>query len=375
MSVLKKLLPLFLVPLIALVGCNKNHYNLEDLPPTVKGFFTVSKTGFDLDESIQFTNASENADSYSWDFGDGTKSNEKDPVKGYTPSGIFTITLKAVGSGGTGTFSRDITITDPNENTGSDKELYFIEFDADVIRKISLEPGAAAESVADISGKGGVGLAYDPDNEKIYFSDFENEDNGKIWRMDPDGSNMEAIVSGITDPYSVAINLKGGKVYWADDDGNISRANLDGSSLEREFIRIDGGQMRGIAYDSKKDIIYFYEVDEEVLYAAKSDGTGVAKIIEEAYGYSIFVDEVNDKLYYEDRNEPAIMQANLDGSGIVKIADVPSTRIHGMAIDHNANKFYWADRDKGVIRRSNLDGSGVEAFLSNLKSPRGIFIK
>ncbi|MCO5238817.1 MAG: DUF5050 domain-containing protein [Chitinophagaceae bacterium] len=372
---MKKLFLFFLVSLIALVGCKKSHYNLDDLPPTVKGFFTVSQTGFDVDEGIQFTNASENADSYSWDFGDGTKSTEKDPVKTYTASGIFTVTLKAVGPGGTGTFSRDITIIDPNENTGSDKELYFIEHDTKAIRKVSLEPGASVELVADISGKRGVGLAYDPVDKKIYFSDFEDTDNGKIWRMDEDGSNMETLVSGITDPYSIAINLSAGKIYWADDDGNISRANLDGSSLESEFIHIDGGLMRGIAYDSKNDIIYFYEVDEEVLYAAKSDGTGVAKIIEDAFGYSIFVDEVNGKLYYEDRNEPAIMQANLDGSGIVKIADVPGTRIHGMAIDYDAGKFYWADRSNGVIRRCNLDGSGAEPFLSGLGSPRGIFIK
>jgi hypothetical protein len=69
------------------------------------------------------------------------------------------------------------------------------------------------------------------------------------------------------------------------------------------------------------------------------------------------------------------MQANLDGSGVVKIVDVPSTRVHGMAIDYDANKFYWADRDKGVIRRSNLDGTEVETFLSGLRSPRGLFIQ
>jgi hypothetical protein len=51
--------------------------------------------------------------------------------------------------------------------------------------------------------------------------------------------------------------------------------------------------MRGIAFDSKNNVIYFYEVNEEVLYAAKTDGTSVSKIIEGSYGYSLFVDEVN----------------------------------------------------------------------------------
>lgn len=366
----------FFLLIFLAAGCNKNPYNFNELPETVKGFFTLpdGKNVFDIDEQIQLTNKSENAESYSWDFGDGTKSTDKDPVKSYASSGIYTITLKAVGPGGTGTYSETVTIKEDIPAV-TYKELFYIELGNDLIKKISLEPGSAPETVADITGKGGVGLAWDSANKKIYFSDFEDGSNGKIWRMNEDGSNMEELVSGIVDPYSIAINLKGGKIYWADDDGNISRANLDGSNAETAFIHIDDGMMRGIAYDSKKDIIYFYEVNDENLYAAKSDGTGVSKIVTGAYGYAIFVDEVNGKLYFEDRNIPAIMQANLDGSGIVKIADAPGTRIHGMAIDYSNNKFYWADRDKGIIRRANLDGSGMEPFLTNVKSPRGIFIK
>lgn len=375
MIVFKRLFPFFLVTLILMVGCQKDPYNFNDLAETVKSYFTTSDTNFDMGDEIRFTNASENAESYSWDFGDGTTSTEKDAVKTYATAGNFTVTLKAVGPGGTGSYSSQLTIIDPSLIEENYKDLYFLEYGNRAIKKISLEPGSAAEMLADISGKGGVGLAYDSVNAKIYFSDFDASDNGKIWRMDTTGTNMEELVSGIDDPYSLVLNLTGGKMYWADDAGNVGRANLDGTGLEREFIHIESGQMRGIAYSSKTDIIYFYEVNNEDLYAAKSDGTGVAKIIEGAYGYCIFVDEVNGKLYYEDRNEPAIMQTNLDGSGKVEIAKVPSTRIHGMAIDYNANKFYWADRDNAVIRRANLDGTEVENFLSNLKSPRGMFIQ
>lgn len=357
-----------------MVGCKKDPYNFNDLPPTVKSFFAAGATMFDMDQEIRFTNSSENAESFSWDFGDGTKSTEKDPVKTYSAAGTYTVSLKAVGPGGTGNYSTDLTIIDPSQIGTNFKEMYFIEYGNVAIKKISLEPGSLAEVVSDMTAKRGVGLAYDSVNSKIYYSDFETT-NGKIWRMDLDGSNWQEIASGITDPYSVVLNLDGGKIYWADEDGNVGRANLDGSSPEKEFIQIANGQMRGIAYSAKKDILYFYEVNNEDLYAAKSDGTGVAKIVEGAYGYCIYVDDVNGKLYYEDRNIPAIMQINLDGSGRVKIADVPSTRVHGMAIDYIENKFYWTDRDKGLIKRSNLDGSGAENFLSNLKSPRGMFIK
>src|SRR5690606_24200451 len=112
------------------------------------------------------------------------------------------------------------------------KDLYYIELGQNAIRKVSLAPGSTPELIADIAGKGGVGLAYDSVNGKIYFSDFEVADDGKIWRMNMDGTGMEQLVNGIVDPYSIAINLAGGKIYWADDDGNISRADLDGGNLE-----------------------------------------------------------------------------------------------------------------------------------------------
>lgn len=373
-NIFKKIAFFFIPGMLLWLGCQKNHYNLADLPPVVKGFFTVAKTNFDIDEGIRFTNASQNAESYTWDFGDGTKSTEKDPDKTYSVSGTFTVILKAVGPGGTGSFSKDIVIIDPHQNA-SDKELYFIEYGNELIRKIVLQAGATAETVADISGRAGVGLAYDSVGEKIYFTDFEIENEGKIWRMNVDGTNLETIVSGITDPYSIAVNAKAGKIYWADDAGNISRANLDGTDLERQFIHIDGGWMRGVVYNNKTEVIYFGEINNEDIYSAKSDGTGVGKIISGTYGYSIFMDEVNEKLYYEDQNEEAIMQCNLDGSGIVKITDAPDTRIFGMALDYNENKFYWADRDNNVIKRSNLDGSGVEPFLSGVRNPRGLLIK
>lgn len=363
------LLPAFLL----LNGCKKEEYRFEDLPETVKSFFTTEKTVFEMEEEIQFTNESLNAATYFWDFGDGTGSQEQNPVKSYAESGNYTVKLRAIGPGGTGNYSTVITVAE--KDAGSDRVLYYIEYGSKEIRQISLEPGAVAETVANISGKAGVGLAYDSVNAKIYFSDFTNTDDGKIWRMNLDGTNAETLVAGITDPYSVAVNLKGNKIYWADDAGNISRANLDGTGLERTFIHIENGQMRAIAYDAKNDRIYFYEVNEENLYSANADGSSVEKIVEGAYGYAIFVDEVNGKLYFEDRNVPAIMQSSLSGSGVVKIADVPRTRVHGMAIDFDASKLYWANRDGGTIGRANLDGTDAEVFLTGLKSPRGLFIK
>lgn len=375
MVLFKKLIPAFLITLIALAGCKKAKYNLADLPPTVKGFFTISNTELNIDEAIQFTNQSENAESFTWDFGDGTTSTEKDPTKTYSNPGTYTVTLKAVGQGGTGKYSIDLVIIDPNVIVDTDKELFFIEYGSKLVRKISLVPGSVAETVINMTGKEAHGMAYDSVNKHIYYCDFQTSNAGKIWRMDEDGGNLTELLSGLSSPYGIALNLSEGKMYIADGP-NVSRANLDGSGYEKSFINIAGGAMRAIGFNSKTNIIYFYEVNDENLYAAKSDGTGVGKLIEGAYGYGIFVDEVNGKIYYDDRNSTGIMQANIDGSNIVKIANVTGNRGgSGIVLDYKENKLYWAETNNGFIKRANPDGTGAETFLSGVSNPRGMFIK
>ncbi|MGE9312171.1 PKD domain-containing protein [Niabella sp. CJ426] len=372
----KKLFPAFLLlALIATAGCKKNNYNFDDLPPTVKSFFSIGNTELKMNEPIQFKNESENGESYSWDFGDETKSTESNPTKTYSKAGTYTVKLKVVGAGGTGNYSRDLAIIDPNASTDSDKELYFIEYGTKLIRKISLKPGSPAETVVNMTGKDGHGMAYDSINKKIYYCDFLTANSGKVWRMDADGTNQVELLSGLASPYGIAINLAEGKMYIADGP-NVSRANLDGSNYQKTFISVTGGAMRAIGFNRKTNMIYYYEVNDENMHASKSDGTGAGIVIEGAYGYGMFVDEVNNKIYYDDRNKTGLMQANLDGTGIVKLANLTGSRgSSGMTIDYSANKLYWAETNNNLIKRANLDGTEAETFISGVNNPRGMFMK
>ena len=55
---------------------------------------------------VAFTNLSSGAVDYTWDFGDGNTSTNTDPVNVYTNAGTFSVTLTAIGLGGTNAFSR-----------------------------------------------------------------------------------------------------------------------------------------------------------------------------------------------------------------------------------------------------------------------------
>ncbi|MCX6833871.1 MAG: PKD domain-containing protein [candidate division Zixibacteria bacterium] len=61
-------------------------------PPPVADF-TAEETEVCEGEAVHFTNQSRNAYFWSWDFGDGQTSNDRDPSHGYSVAGSYTITL------------------------------------------------------------------------------------------------------------------------------------------------------------------------------------------------------------------------------------------------------------------------------------------
>jgi len=78
---------LYLIPavVIFLVSCAK-----EPDPS-----FSVSSTEVEAGEVVTFQNTSEDAESYSWDFGDGTTSAEDEPDHVYEEKGIYVVRLTA----------------------------------------------------------------------------------------------------------------------------------------------------------------------------------------------------------------------------------------------------------------------------------------
>lgn len=64
---------------------------------------------------VSFVNTSEHAAYYSWDFGDGTTSTEKNPVHEYPGKGVYKVVLTAKGNGKVDTYTKNITIIAPTK--------------------------------------------------------------------------------------------------------------------------------------------------------------------------------------------------------------------------------------------------------------------
>ena len=360
----------FLVSLVSTGAGGSTISNMEITVTPAASFMVEDEENLIATIPVQFTNTSISADSYSWSFGDAdnSTSTEENPLFAFPSAGTFTVSLTASSAYGSQTVTKEVVIGEAPENPA---ELYYMAIGDEYIRKLILDGQGTVEDVYNAVGKGGVGMAYDAVNEKLYFSDFDTTPFGNIWRMNLDGSGIEAIASNIDDPYAIALDVAGNKIYWVDDAGNVSKANLDGSSAEIGFFSMTGVSWRAISLDVENNKMYVYDANIEEIYEVNLDGTDPNVIITGNYGYAILVDTVNDKIYFDDQNEELLKVANLDGTNIQTIDDGGS-RIYGMQIDHEAGKLYWSGRDSGELYSANLDGTNKVVLRTGISSPRGI---
>lgn len=363
--------------LVSLVSTGPGGSTISNLEITIlpSASFTVE----DIDNLItlapvKFLNTSKGAVSYNWSFGNpaNSTSEEESPEFIYLTAGTFTVTLTATSPEGETSATKDITLT------AAPPEIYFIDTDDELIQKLALDGSENITNVLDLSGKTGPGIAYDDVHGKIYFTDYEVTGEGKIWWMNLDATGLEPIVEGIPeDPYGVSIDIAGGKIYWADNGGTVSRANLDGTNVEDLVTTSDfpDAQYRSnVALDPENNKMYFIDYWNENVYVANMDGSNASVLIPGVYGYGVLVDTKHDKIYFDDQNSDEFRRADLNGTNIEMVDDVV-TRIYGIAIDYEKDKLYWSGASAGEINSSNLDGSNKETLKSGLSYPRGIFLR
>jgi sugar lactone lactonase YvrE len=157
---------------------------------------------------------------------------------------------------------------------------------------------------------------------------------GRVYSMNPDGSDSRTLVTGCRLPDGIAVDLEKGHLYWTDmgvpnlNDGKIERADLDGRH--------------------RKTII-----PEGATYTPKQ----------------LHLDTRHRKLYWADREGMRVMQSNLDGSQIETLVESGrgdedrsdlSKWCVGITVDADRGHLYWTQKgpdngERGRIFRANLE--------------------
>ena len=185
---------------------------------------------------------------------------------------------------------------------------------------------------------------------------------------------------GLNDPWGIAVDPAGGKLYWCNRiAGKIQRSNLDGSGVEDLITDVLGP--RAIALDVAGGTMYWIEFSAWTIHRSNLDGSADEVLVESADVQKFLgwmaLDLQAGKMYWTDSDffffeaGGSIRRANLDGSAIEDVL-VSGTIPDRIALDPGAGKIYWTDSLAKVIRRANLDGSMVEDLVEFLPGPKGI---
>ena len=209
-------------------------------------------------------------------------------------------------------------------------------------------------------------LTLDPIAGKIYWTevDVDAEWEGTIRRSNFDGSEVETLITGLQDPFDLALDLFAHKMYWTSlQGGTIQRADLEGTNVETLITGLEAPA------DIALDIYLDYIGDPCPTCATKiqavsplSDRRSAAKSAFHSPYHSIGAPTT---MYWTDRRAGTIQRADLDGANVeTLITGIGSPA--GLLVG-GGNTMVWADRDTGIIQRAYLDGSNVEAIITGVE--------
>ncbi|MGW6897337.1 3-hydroxyacyl-CoA dehydrogenase [Streptomyces sp. NBC_01727] len=191
--------------------------------------------------------------------------------------------------------------------------------------------------------------------EKLFV--LEASGGGRLFSVNPDGSDKQVVVTGCRIPDGVAVDVVAGHIYWTnmglppENDGSIERVDLDGGN--RTTI-VPGG----ITHTPKQ----------------------------------LHLEAAGRKLYWGDREGMRVMRCDLDGSNVETLVQTgrgeddrrDETRwCVGVAVDPVGGHLYWtqkgpSDAGLGKILRAGVDlpaGEGaagrgdIEVLFEGLPEP------
>lgn len=226
------------------------------------------------------------------------------------------------------------------------------------------------------TGVNGIfGIALDVAAYKMYWGDAAT---GKIQRANMDGSGIEDVVtSGIDFFRGIALDLVNRIVYWTDLNLNkIVRADMDGLNSNVQDVVTGLSDPEGIAVDPAGGHLYWTDTGTDRIARADLDGNNQTTLISSGLidPRGIALDLVNDKMYWADAGTDKVHKANLDGTNVEDVRtnrDNPS----GIALDVAADRVYWSETGTGneAIRRANSTGGSFQTLVSSgLSIPYGL---
>ena len=183
-------------------------------------------------------------------------------------------------------------------------------------------------------------IALDVEGGTVYWSEVRTEDRlhlGSIKRMSMDeAGSIETLIAenfGLKLPKGLALDLQGGKMYWADEQAHsIGKANLNGTDANAIVLGDGDFWPQDIALDVDNGKIYWSETYwARQIQVASLDGEHIETILSAGADFSgIDLDLGARELYFAFKTgQGAIYKIDMDARGL-RYEDLPDPLITGI---------------------------------------------
>jgi PKD repeat protein len=321
--------------------------------------------------------------SWNWSFGDGTFSPSKNPVHTYSQGGVYTVTLNATNSKGTGTLTRPnyigvtFTINDGIAIFRPSTGYWYFDNNLDSSINSSIRYGSSTDQIIAGNWQGtGDGIAIFRPSTGYWYFDYTL--SGIVDKSIRYGSSTDQIIKGNwqgTGRDGIAI-FRPSTGYWYFDynlDGAVDRSFRYGSSGDQIIKGNWTGTRDGIAIFRPSTGYWYFDynldgsIDKSFRYGSSTDriiagnwqGTG-------RDGIAIF--RPSTGYWYFDYNLDGVVDKSIRyGSSTDRIiaGDWQGTGRDGIAIFRPSTGYWYFDNYlDGVVDKSFRYGSSTDRIIA-----------
>ena len=266
--------------------------------------------------------------------------------------------------------SLTFTITVRDTPALTDVHIYWVNQVPGTIQRANLDGSFVQSLVTGLTIP--VYLKLDVAGDKMYWTGWGT---GGIQSANLDGSDLQDLITGLGNPHGLALDVAGDKIYWTDWTlGKIQRANLNGTNIE-DIVTTGLIHPDDIELDVANSKMYWVDTGTVKIQRANLDGTNIEDIVTTSLigPTALTLDLVGRKVYWPDYVTGKIQRANLNGTNIEDIVTTGLIHPDGIAVDPAGGKIYWTDHGTDKIQRANLNGTNIEDLITTgLNDPIGI---
>ncbi len=189
-------------------------------------------------------------------------------------------------------------------------------------------------------------VAVDERSGRVYWTQASFGVVSDIRSANPDGSDVQTVVTGVVGDQGIAIDPVGGYLYWVEEKfympvsalvDLISRARLDGSNAEVIYVAPEGRQIHDLTVDAFAQTLYWRDPTQNRLLRAPAAGSGDATVIATVTGARGFVVQpLSDELYFVADSQ--LWRADRAGNNAVAVVRLDG-QYNGVS-NLDANVFY-----------------------------------